>query len=93
MPRSESPCHPLRSWPSPAASSEAEYKGGKRFLRLAKSAQKSLCGAGSDPHAEGSFFLYEKSVLRESDSLRGRNQEVCTDLTPPLFSALQKPFK
>ena len=41
------------------------------------------------PHAEGSFFLYEKSVLRESDSLRGRKPEVCTDLTPP-FSALKK---
>ena len=28
-----------------------------------------------------SFFLYEKSVLCESDSLRGRSKEVCTDLT------------
>ncbi len=45
----------------------------------------TLCGAGSIPHAGRSFFLYEKSVLRESDSLRGRGKEVCTDLTPPLF--------
>ena len=45
----------------------------------------TLCGAGSIPHAVRSFFLYEKSVLRESDSLRGRGKEVCTDLTPPLF--------
>ena len=42
-------------------------------------------GVGTPPHAGGSFFLYEKSVLRESDSLRGRKPEVCTDLTPPLF--------
>ncbi len=48
----------------------------------------TLCGAGSIPHAEGSFFLYEKSVLRESDSLCGREQKVCTDLTP--FPALKK---
>ncbi len=47
--------------------------------------QEPWCGAGSTPHAGGSFFLYEKSVLRESDSLRGRKPEVCTDLTPPLF--------
>ncbi len=38
---------------------------------------------------QGSFFLYEKSVLRESDSLRGRKPEVCTDSTTP-FSALKK---
>ncbi len=37
------------------------------------------------PHAGGSFFLYEKSVLRESDSLRGSDSEVCTDLTPNPF--------
>ena len=43
------------------------------------------CGAGSTLHAGGSFFLYEKSGLRESDCLRGREREVCTDLTPPLF--------
>ena len=42
-------------------------------------------GAGSSSHAGGSFFLYEKSVLRESDCLRGRRPEICTDLTPPLF--------
>ena len=24
-------------------------------------------------------------VLRESDHLRGRRPEICTDLTPPLF--------
>ena len=46
---------------------------------------ETLCGAGIPPHPGGSFFLYEKSVLRESDSLRGRKPEVCTDLTPPLF--------
>ncbi len=49
----------------------------------------TLCGAGSTPHAGRSFFLYEKSVLRESDCLRGRRSEVCTDLTTP-FSALKK---
>ena len=42
------------------------------------------------PHAGGSFFLYEKSVLRESDSLRGRKPEVSTDLTPTPFSAPKK---
>ena len=46
---------------------------------------ETFCAAGSPPHAGGSFFLYEKSVLRESDSLRGRRTEVFTDLTPPLF--------
>ena len=46
---------------------------------------QALLGAESTPHAEGSFFLYEKSVLGESDCLRGRRTEVCTDLTPPLF--------
>ncbi len=34
---------------------------------------------------QGSFFLYEKSVLRESDFLCGRRKEVCTDLTHPFF--------
>ena len=43
------------------------------------------CGAGSPRHAGQSFFLYEKSVERESDFLRGRRPKVCTDLTPPLF--------
>ncbi len=57
------------------------------------SAQKLLCGAGSIPHAGGSFFLYEKSGLRESDYLRGRRKEVCTDLPPPLFPPLKKPLK
>ena len=52
----------------------------------------TLCGAGSAPHAGGSFFLYEKSVLRESDFLRGRGEEICTDSTTP-FSALKKPLK
>ena len=59
-------------------------KGGKKFLRLTKSVQ-TLCGARSTPYAEGSFFLYEKSVPRESDCLRGRGTEVCTDLTPNPF--------
>ena len=45
----------------------------------------TLCGAQNIPHAGGSFFLYEKSVLRESDSLRGSDSEVCTDLTPNPF--------
>ena len=44
-----------------------------------KSAQKLPCGAGSTLHAGWSFFLYEKSVLHESDCLRGSGQEVCTD--------------
>ncbi len=57
-------------------------QGGKKFLRLTKSAQKPRCGAGSIPHRGGSFFLYEKSVLRESDHLCGRKLEVCTDLNP-----------
>ena len=51
---------------------------------------ESLGGTGGIPHAGGSFFLYEKSVLRESDCLRGRRKEVCTDLTPPLFPSLKK---
>ena len=42
-------------------------------------------GAETTPHAGGSFFLYEKSVLRESDHLCGRRKEVCTDLTPTPF--------
>ena len=49
----------------------------------------TLCGAQNIPHAGWSFFLYEKSVLRESDCLRGRRPEVCTDSTTP-FSALKK---
>ncbi len=56
-----------------------------RAEALSQSAQESLCGAGSPPHAGGSFFLYEKSVLRESDSLRGREREVCADSTTPPF--------
>ena len=36
---------------------------------------------------EGAFFFTKKAYLRESDSLRGRRKEVCTD--PPLFP----PFK
>ena len=40
----------------------------------------------------GSFFLYEKSVLRESDHPHGRKPEVCTDSTTP-FSALKKALK
>ncbi len=59
---------------------ESTTQGGSRVFCYAH----TLCGAGSIPHAGGSFFLYEKSVLRESDSLRGREREVCTDL-PPLF--------
>ncbi len=55
----------------------------------------SLCrnpsaAQGSTSHAGGSFFLYEKSVLRESDCLRGRKPKVCTDLTPPLFPPLKR---
>ena len=52
---------------------------------LSQSVHKSSCGTEDVPHAGGSFFLYEKSVLRESDYLRGRSQEVSTDSTPPLF--------
>ncbi len=40
--------------------------------------------------APRSFFLYEKSVLRESDCLRGREGEVCTDLTSTPFPPLKK---
>jgi hypothetical protein len=65
----------------PRPSSEA-CKERKRLLRRTEFAQKLLCGAESTPHPGGSFFLYEKSVLRESDSLRGGGKEVCTDLTP-----------
>ncbi len=54
---------------------------------------ETLCAAGSTPHAGGSFFLYEKSVLRESDYLRDRKPKVCTDLTPTPFPPLKKPFK
>ncbi len=39
---------------------------------------------------QGSFFLYEKSVLRKSDCLRGRSKEVCTDLPLPPFPPLKK---
>ena len=53
----------------------------------------TLCGTGTTPHAGWSFFLYEKSVLRESDYLRGRKPEVSTDSTPPLFPPLKKPLK
>ena len=53
---------------------------------------ESLGGTGGIPYAGGSFFLYEKSVLRESDSLRGRREEVSTDLTPTL-SAPKKALK
>ena len=54
---------------------------------------ETFCGIGTTPHAGGSFFLYEKSVLRESDYLRGRKPEVSTDSTPPLFPPLKKPLK
>ena len=54
---------------------------------------RKLCAAQeTSSQAGGSFFLYEKSVLRESNYLCGRKRKVCTDLTPPL-SALQKPLK
>ncbi len=43
-----------------------------------------LCGAESIPHAGGSFFLYEKSLLRESDCLRGRGGSLYR-LNPQLF--------
>ncbi len=52
---------------------------------LSQSVQKSSCGTEDVLHTGGSFFLYEKSVLRESDFLRGRRKEVCTDLTPLFF--------
>ncbi len=53
--------------------------------------RRSPCAAQeSVPHPGGSFFLYEKSVLRESDSLRGRKKEVCTDLTPQPFPPLKR---
>ena len=32
------------------------------------------------------FFRKEKSVLRESDHMRDRGQEVCTDFLPPKFT-------
>ena len=51
----------------------------------------TLCGARNALPAGRSFFLYEKSGLRESDSLRGRKSEVCTDLTRPLFPPLKSP--
>ena len=51
----------------------------------------TLCGARNALPAGRSFFLYEKSVLRESDCLRGRKREVCTDLTHPLFPSLKSP--
>ena len=50
----------------------------------------TFCGTGSIPHPGGSFFLYEKSVLRELDCLCGRNKEVYTDLIPPLFPPLKR---
>ncbi len=33
-----------------------------------------LCAAGIPSYTGGSFFLYEKSGLRESDCLRGRER-------------------
>ena len=62
-----------------------------RSEALSQTAQEPWCGAGSTPHAGGSFFLYEKSVLRESDCLRGRSKEVCTNSTPPLFRPKKSP--
>ena len=53
---------------------------------------ETFCGSGRTLHAGGSFFLYEKSVLRESDCLRGRREEVCTDPNTP-FSASKKALK
>ena len=53
---------------------------------------ETFCGAETTTQAGGSFFLYEKSVLRESDCLRGRKPEVSTDLTHP-FSAPKKALK
>ncbi len=57
---------------------------------FAKKKFSSIGGADTATHAGGSFFLYEKSVLRESDYLRGRSKEVCTDLAPPLFPPLKR---
>ncbi len=41
------------------------------------------------PARRRELFSLRKSVLRESDSLRGREREVCTDLTPKPFFALK----
>ncbi len=50
-----------------------------------KQSEVARRGVQTGDSAQGSFFLYEKSVLWGSDSLRGRKPEVCTDLTPNLF--------
>ncbi len=50
---------------------------------------ETFCGAETTTQAGGSFFLYEKSVLRESDCLRGSDSEVCTDSTPTPFPPLK----
>ena len=78
--------------PPPAASSEAEYKGGKRFLRLTKFEQKSPCGAGSIRTQGGAFFFTKKASCG--------NQTLCVAgggslyrLDPPLFPPLKKPLK
>jgi hypothetical protein len=52
--------------------------------------KKWVGGAGTIPHPGGSFFLYEKSVLRESDSLRGRRPESLYRLNPQPFPPLKK---
>ena len=78
--------------PPPAASSEAEYKGGKRFLRLTKFEQKSPCGAGSIRTQGGAFFFTKKASCG--------NQTLCVAgggslyrLDPPHFPPLKKPLK
>ena len=63
-----------------------------RSEALSQVCTETPCGAGTTTHPGGSFFLYEKSVLQESDSLRGREREVCTDSTTP-FPPLKKPLK
>ena len=68
---------------------------GRVLLRSGLSARRGLVlrteyKGISAPHAGRSFFLYEKSVLRESDSLRSRSQEICTD-SPPFFPPLKSP--
>ncbi len=92
VPRSESPCHPLRSWPSPRRFVRSGIQGGQGDSASNKFCVEITVQRRTYSHAGGSFFLYEKSVLRESDYLRGRREEVCTDPNNP-FSALKKPLK
>ena len=65
-----------------------EYKSPHLYIPIGSTIPDcagTLVRRRKSPARRRELFLYEKSILRESDCLRGRSKEVCTDSTPPLF--------